>query len=516
VYVQDDFRVSSKLTVNIGLRYDVDTPATERFNRSVRGFDFDAVSPIEERARAAYAASPIPELPVSEFRVRGGLTFAGVGGQPRQLWSADRNNFAPRIGITWNPLKNTVVRTGYGIFYVPLGIDRMTVNQSGYTLRNALVPSFDNGLTFAASLSNPFPSGIQRPLGAAGGLATDIGRSISFFNGTPRNGYMQRFSFGVQQELPAQVLVDVSYVGNRGTKLAVNRPYNALPIEYLSRTGARDQARINFLSAQVPNPFFPLPGTDLAQRTVPRSQLLRPFPHYNGVSGDEPIGYSWYHSMQLRTERRFSHGVTAQFNYTWSKNMEAIGFLNPGDRMLEEVISDIDRTHRLSFSGIWDLPIGRGRTLLSGAPSVVNAIAGGWQLQGVWQRNTGAPLGLGNVLLTGDIRDLRAPEQRLDAWFNTAIFNRAPGEQLASNYRTVSSRFGGVRLPFQETWDLSAMKNWRFRERLTTRLRAEFLNAFNRSNLAAPNTDPTNTLFGRITATNGVPRQIHLGLKLLF
>jgi hypothetical protein len=139
-------------------------------------------------------------------------------------------------------------------------------------------------------------------------------------------------------------------------------------------------------------------------------------------------------------------------------------------------------------------------------------------LQAVWQRNTGAPAGFGNVLLTGDIRDLDLSSggQTLDRWFNTGIFNRVPAEQLASNYRVVSTRFGRVRLPSQETWDISAVKNFKLREAATVQLRGELLNAMNRSNLAGPNTEPTNSLFGRITATSGFPRQLHLGLKLIF
>ena len=518
-FVQDDWRISSKLTLNLGLRYDYDSPVTERFNRSVRGFDFSAANPIETQARAAYAQSPIPELPVANFRAPGGLTFAGVNGQPRNLWSGDRNNFAPRIGLTWSPLKNTVIRTGYGVYFVPFGVDRSTVNQSGYSVRNALVPSLDNGLTFVASLSNPFPNGFAQPAGATGGLSTDVGRSVSFFNSAPRNGYIQRFSFGVQQQLPAAVLLDVNYVGNRGTGLGVTQPFNALPVEYLSRTGSRDQATIDRLTAQVPNPFFPLlPGTDLAGRTVARSQLLRPYPQFTGVNGDRQIGYSWYHSLQTSIQRRFSNGLTFHLNHTWSKMMEAINYLNPGDAFLEEVISDLDRTHRWTLSTIYELPFGKGRALLSTAHPIVDAVAGGWQLQAVWQRNTGAPVGFGNVLLTGDIRDLALPssERTLDRWFNASIFNRVPAQQLANNYRTVSTRFGGVRLPSQETWDISAVKNFRIRETATVQLRGELLNALNRSNLAGPNTDPTNALFGRITATNGFPRQVHLGLKLIF
>ena len=183
--------------------------------------------------------------------------------------------------------------------------------------------------------------------------------------------------------------------------------------------------------------------------------------------------------MQTSIQRRFANGFTFQLNHTWSKMMEATGYLNAGDAFLEQVISDLDRTHRWTLSTIYELPFGKGRPLLANANSVVDAIAGGWQLQAVWQRNTGAPIGFGNVLLTGDISDLSSGQQTLDQWFNTSIFNRVPAQQLASNYRTVSTRFGGVRLPSQETWDISAVKNFKLRETTTLQLRGEFLNAMN-------------------------------------
>jgi hypothetical protein len=517
-YIQDDWRVSRTLTLNLGLRYDYDSPMTERFNRSVRGFDFTTQNPIAQRAMANYARAPIAEIPASQFRVIGGLTFAGNGGLPRALWTGDRNNFAPRIGFAWNPRKSTVLRGGYGIFYVPLGADRVAVNQSGYTARTMLVPSTDNGLTFIASLSNPFPNGWSPRPGASEGLATDAGRGVSFFNENGVNGYMQRYSLGIQRQLPGSFVLDVSHVGNRGAKLAASRQYTPIPNQYLSKLPARDQAAINHLSTQVPNPFYPLPGTNLAGTNVARSQLLRPYPHFTSLTANEPVGYSWYHSLQTSIERRFRNGVTFQFNHTWSKMMEATGFLNGGDPMPEEVISDLDRTHRVALSGIWELPFGGGKRWLSGAPGVVRQMAGGWQLQAVWQSNSGPPIGFGNALLIQDIRAVALPggERTLDRWFNTAAFNRNSGEQLGSNLQTLSTRFSGIHAAGVDVWDISAVKNFAIAEKWKVQFRTEFLNALNRSNLAGPNTAPVNSLFGKVNATVGFPRYIHFGLKLTF
>lgn len=516
-YMQDDWRIRRNLTLNLGLRWDYDSPITERFNRSVKDFDFAAVNPVAARAMANYAQRPLPELPASQFQVNGGLRFAGTGGLDRTLWNPDRNNFAPRIGLAWTARKSTVVRAGYGVFFVPIGADRSSVNLSGYSITNNLVASEDNGRTFIASLANPFPNGWSQPLGAAGGLATDVGRGVSFFFPQSRNGYMQRYSFGFQQQLPGDSVFELTYVGNRGTGLGVGRQYDGVPNALLSTSPVRDQATINYLTAQVPNPFFPLPGTGLSGQNVARQQLLRPYPQFTGVSATEPVGYSWYHSLQMTAERRMRGGVTAQFNWTWSKFMEAMSYRNDADLRLDEVISDLDRTHRFALSALYELPFGPGKRLLTSSNGVLRQVVGGWQMQAVWQRNTGSPIGFGNVLMIDDIRKARldGSAQTLDRWFNTDIFNRVPAQQLASNLLPHSPRFSGLRTAAIDNWDISAVKNFHLSEKWRFQFRAEYLNAMNHSNLAGPNTAPTNSLFGRVTATTGFPRYIHFGLKLI-
>ena len=513
-YIQNDWRATPKLTINAGLRYDYDSPLTERYNRSVQGFDFATPNPIAARALANYAKNPLPELPVSQFKVNGGLAFAG---SPRELWTADKNNFAPRIGLAYSLFKNTVLRTGYGIFYIPFSADRSSVNQSGYSLRTSLVASTDNGQTYIASLSNPFPTGWPKPPGSSQGLSTDVGRAVSYFRSKALNGYMQRWSFGIQQQLPGDIVWDISYLGNRGTKLGATRQYDAIPKSLLSLSAARDQKTIDYLSYQVPNPFYPLPGTNIAGTNVARNQLLRPYPHFTGVSTAEPQGYSWYHSLQTTIERRFQSGYTLQFNYTYSKMMEATDFLNESDDVPSAVISDLDRTHRWALSGIYELPFGPGKPLLANPHPVIKQLTAGWQLQAVWQSNTGAPLGFGNSILVADAKSipLSGSQKTFDRWFNTVAFNRNTAEQLQFNVRNMPLRYSGIRAPGVETWDISAVKNFTFTEKWKLQFRAEFLNAINHSNLAAPNTAPTNTLFGKITSTVGFPRYIHFGLKLI-
>ncbi|MBI4910726.1 MAG: TonB-dependent receptor [Acidobacteria bacterium] len=518
LYFQSDWRISRTLTVNAGLRYDYDSPMTERFNRSVRNFDATTANPIASAAIAAYTRNPIPEIPASQFRVNGGLTFAGIGGLPREIWEASRWNFAPRIGIAWQARPGTVIRTGYGIFYVPQGVDRQAVNQTGFTAATALNPSLDNGLTYIASLSNPFPSGFVPSLGSSLGLRTGLGQGVSVFLPELKAGYLQRWSFGLQHQLPKRIFVDVSYVASRGTRLDSSRQYNAIPEQYLSKSPVRDTATINYLAAQVANPFYPLlPSTGLAGTTVARSQLLRPYPHFTGVSANEPNGYSWYHSMQVLTERRFQNGFTAQFNWVWSKFMEATAFRNGSDPRPEKLISDLDRTHVVHFSGIYEVPFGRGKPLFNGNTPVVRHIAGGWQGSASWQRHTGAPIGFGNALLTGSLQDIPLGDAKTIArWFNINAFNRNAADQLASNLVGLSTRFSGVRAPAVDVWNMSGMKRFTLPEKMRMEFRAEFLNALNRTNLAAPNTNPTNLAFGSITSTPGSQRSIVFGMKLVY
>ncbi|MEK7408710.1 MAG: TonB-dependent receptor [Acidobacteriota bacterium] len=523
LYWQDDWRLTPRLTLNLGLRWEFEGPTTERFNRSIRGFDFQTPSPVEERAKANYARAPIPELPAAGFSARGGLTFAGVGAQPRSLWLADKNNLAPRVALAYQLSKKTVVRAGYGVFYDVTGIDRGDVNQGGFNQPTNLIASLDNGLTFRARPANPFPDGLEAPLGAAGGLRTFLGRGVSFFEQECLNPYMQRWSFSVQRELATRTVIEAAYVGNRGTKIMAGRQFDPAPRRYLSTSAARDQVVIDFLSEQVANPFSGLPefaGTGLSGVRTSRGQLLRPYPHFTGISASPPAGYSYYHSLQLRVEKQWSKGLTFQASWTWSKFMDASSFLNDTDPVPYKVISDQDFTHRFVLNAIYELPLGRGKPLGRNAGAVVNHVIGGWQLQGWFEGQTGQVLGFGNAILYGSLKDVPLPagQRSAERWFNTgAGFERDPRKQLASNIQTFPSRFSGIRGDGINNFDLSLFKNFRIREGLKAQFRLEAFNALNHVQLGGPNTSPTSTAFGSITGEKGHgQRQVTLALKVLF
>ena len=516
-FLQDDWKVASTLTLSLGLRYEFETPLTERYNRSNTQYDFAAASPIEAQARAAYAADPIPEISPEDFRVIGGLMFAGKGSG--ELYSTPKKNLMPRFGFAWNATPNTVVRGGYGIFYGYLGVRRSDVRQYGYSQTTTALSSNDQGLSFRMNdLSNPYVDGILSPVGSSLGLATNLGQDISFFNPKPNTPYAQRWQLSVQRLLPSNVVVEVAYVGNRGTHLETDRDLNAVPNQYLSTSGTRDQNTINRLSGIYANPFYPLlPGTALGSESLTRYQLLKPYPQFGSIMGTTNDGFSWYHSLQMRVERRFADGFTIQASYTFSKFMEATSYLNPGDLYPEKVISAEDFPHRLSISGICELPFGQGKPIFGSAKGLPGILAGGWQLQGVYTWQSGQALGFGNAIFRGNLKDIPQDGRNIDRWFNTAAgFETDPSKQLDYNIRTLSSRFGGIRGDSTNQLNASLFKNSTLREGITLQFRAEAINALNHAQFANPVTDPTSQAFGMVQYEKTSTRAVQLGIKLLF
>ena len=379
LYIHDDWKVSRKLTLNLGLRWELETPITERFDRAAIGYAGTTPHPYDEAARANYAKNPIPELAVADFKAMGGMTFANVAPNGRTYWEGEKNNFQPRIGFAYQLLPKTILRGGYGVFTSSIGVNYSNTNQTGFSQSTPIQASLDNGLTFLATNANPFPTGLIAPPKSSGGILTNVGQGVTFFNEKRKHPFAQRWSFGIQQELPAKFMIEASYLGNRATRLLVDRELSFTPAEYLSTSPVRDQDTINFLGKNFPNLYKglnPIYGPNMT-----RANLLRPYNQFSSVRiiGD-PAGYSWYHSLQTRIERRLANSFTVQASYTWSKTMEAREFLNSQDPMPSEVVSSLDRTHRLTGSGIWELPFGRGRSFGTDWHKAVDFIAGGWQL----------------------------------------------------------------------------------------------------------------------------------------
>ena len=544
VFLQDDWRVNSKLTLNLGLRYDYESPITERYNKSVRGFDPALASPIAAQAQAAYARAPIPEVPASAFRVQGGLLFADDS--HRGQYQADKNNIQPRVGFAYRMNDKTVVRGGWAIYTVPNLLE--TFNQSGYSQATNLVPTLDTGLTFIANLTSPFPTGVTDPPGAAEGAGTFLGRGLGgtdshvFLDGVRKSEMAMRWSLGFQRELPGQWVFEASYVGNRGYDLTTNtadgtnsRNYielNSVPQQYLSTSPVRDNNTINFLTANVTNPFQNLlPGTGANGATIQRQQLLRPYPQFTDIRTERRDGTSSYQAAQLRLEKRFTGGYTVLAGYTWSRFTERNVLLNGTDTEPQEYLSGADIPHRLVLSGIYELPFGKGKHFEM--DGLANSLFGGWSAQAIFNVQSGRPLNFGNVYFSGDPASLKASYEDPNKVFDTSgfYFHDAPVQRngvddpalqradqrirLANNVRTFPLR-PGIRGPSYYFLDWSLIKSVTFSDDFRLQLRFEAINGLNHPVFENPNTDPTNAAFGTSTGQFNIPRNFQLGVRLFF
>jgi hypothetical protein len=531
--------VTDRLTINLGLRYDYEGATTESENRNVRGFDPNADLAITAAARAQYAANPIAQVPVSAFNPVGGLQFASDSN--RGFWNADANNIQPRAGFAYSVNSKTAIRGGVGVYTVPFVISAIQMN--GYSQSTSIQPTADVGLTFQATLSDPFHQGVLEPAGNTLGPNTFLGQGPGRFAPLDRqNPQNVRYSIGVQRELPAQWLLDVAYVGSHGYNLSTEIDLNPVPAEFLSTSRSRDAAQVatnTFLTAQVPNPFRGLiPGTGHNNAQFARQNLLRPFPQFTGLSTWDDDGTSEYNALQTKVERRFTKGYTVIAAYTLSKYTEKVSKLNATDTEYEERLSTADARHRLTLTGIWELPFGHARRFGSGVPGVVDAFIGGWSVQAIGTLQSGRPLDFGdrNLYFDGDLNSLKSKytnDPNQDIWDVSGFYFHDAAVQtngaddrtkqrndnrksLQSNIRYFPSRVPGLLTPPLNLWDISLVKRVRFNDRLRAQFHVEFLNAFNKTIYSNPSTDPGNANFARVTQQTNLPRDIQVAAKFVF
>jgi hypothetical protein len=499
-FFQDDWRISRKLTLNLGLRWDYESPTSERFNQLNAGFDKTAASPVQA-----------PGL-----SLKGGLLF--VSADNRLPYKRDLNNFGPRVGVAYQLNDKTVLRGGYGMSYLP-AFDPGTSH--GFSVSTNYVASTDGNLKPANTLSNPYPNGLIRPSGSAGGLRTLLGQGFTFYNTDVDIPVNHQFSFGIQREVPFGQVLDISYIGSRTRNLIVSRAINEVSAADLAQGAA-------FLNAQVPNPMAGLIPSNAALNgpNIVRSQLLRPFPQFTGLTEDRlTMGRAWYNSLQVRLEKRLSHGFHYLFSYTFSKNMEAVGYLNAQDPIdqLASVITGDHAPHRAMISGGYDLPFFKN----SGA--LVRGIAGGWKVNVIGTFQSGLPIGTpGGVFLIGDPRLDNPTRAR---WFNTCTLTATGARQNCAStsetpvfqiqpaftLRSHSVRFSNIRTSRPPTFDVSLFKTFRLKESVAMQLRAEAFNVANTPWFGGPNTTAGSAAFGVVTpAQINDERNVQLALKLVF
>lgn len=510
-FAQDDYRVNSRLTLNLGLRYDWEGLHNERYNRQNSGFAFGVESPYAQAAKAAYASNPIAQLPASQFNVTGGLLFAGVNGQSIGLTDRDLNNIAPRAGFAFQVTPKTVLRGGYGIFYG--ATTYFGTARQGFSVSTPFVGTLNGGLTPVNVLSNPFPNGILAPPGSSQGLATLAGQSISFVPRDRQVPYAHQYQFSVQQQLPSQILLDVAYVGTAGRDLPVDQPINGIP--ELFRQSARDTfvaTGRNILNDLVANPFFgAITSGSLNGTTTTRGQLLRPYPQFTGITAvGASIGRSRYDALQIQVTKRMSNGLSVIASYSKAKQLDQIRFRNDQDTQSVKELSANDIPQRFVVSAIYELPFGRGRKFFGTTRGLVGKLLEGYQLNVIYTAQGGIPIDISGAESTGVSAKLDSG-QTVRNWFDKDAFRARQTLELIN-----TARLPDVRTAGKNNVDISLFKTTSITERVRLQFRAKAFNAANRAEYSAPNTTFTDPNFGVVTGTNTFARQLQFALKLLF
>ena len=550
-WMQDDWQISKRLTLNLGFRWDLNSPVFEEQNRLNVGFDPGVVNPVSAR---------IDQQRFPGYQVRGGLGFADVGGNPRYPYQYDKNNIQPRAGFAFLLTDKTVLRGGYGLYYLNVvGIS----DSNGFGISTPLITTLDDSRTSTYPLSNPFSQGVAQAPGSALGLETFLGRGPGFSNQDFVNPYVHQFSLGIQRELPWRTTFEITYVGSR-TREEQNRwgGYNEPPLSLRNRCDVTQGGVAAFCNELLPNPFFQVPGfegtTRFTSPTLSRYELSRPFPQFTGMTElDRNDGRIWYNSAQLFINKRVSDGISLAGTYTWSKMVEengggnqigGTGTTNPTltdvDRVVQRSLYESDRRHRVTVSGVYHLPFGRDRRFLRNAHPLLDAVAGGWEVAGMWIFNSGRPWGLpGNVFYVKDaridnvdfsarvIRGVRnCVAQMSDTGvitmlgFSVAAGCTEPNFIIRPNYtpRTTPFRDDHIKRPPFYQFDVNFAKTTRLTSRVRLQVRFELFNLLNQVNYDQTNyeNNPTNARFGTIDRAvvrqSNFPRYGQLGIKLLF
>lgn len=579
VYMQNDWRVTTKLTLNLGLRWDYQRPFIERFDRMTSNFDPTALNPISDAAQAAYAnilnntvlKDPVKypfgpwlaqKVPVDAFKVYGAQLFAGVDGQPRTAVNGSFREFQPRIGFAYLLTPKTVIRGGFGRFVQASGTKG---GQNGFSRSTTLITTQDSRLTAYDTLDNPFRDGILEPTGSSLGPMTNLGQGVNWINRDGRLPYSWEYSLHIQQEY-RNWLLEIGYSHNKTYGIHWDLQQNDIGFENWKtlRTPRFDERgkplpKPYITDEQIPNPFYKLPGVSGSRgsnQLISIYDLLRPIKVLSGQNrSGNPWGKNQYDAMHLKVQRRFSGGFSLLFAYTLSKLFEDTSFWGAeiSGPIPEHKLGGEDRPHKVSIAPIYYLPFGRGKKFLANAPKVVDAIIGGWEVTGQFIIQSGAPVVFSDdSFFDGQNFGLKRNERTLDRWFDTTHFVKFPNQNddlslfpawtgvhsmpganfkpstssdpkngVYANFgnyvRRYPTRWANVRASRVNEWNLGLFKNFRFAERIKAQLRGEFFNAFNHPRFPAPEDNPASANFGRVSPyQQNQPRTVQLALKLTF
>jgi hypothetical protein len=578
--------VNNRLTVSIGLRYDIQLPYLERYNRTDSRFDLSVVSPDSAAIlqqwnadAAAYDANsgnkyPYPTPPAA---IMGAYRFAGQDGLPRRQFYTDYTDGAPRLGLAYHALNNTVIRAGFGTFYQSM--TQTGAGQTGFSQTTSYVNSLDGEFPSACpadstacqngaptgpySLVNPFPNGLTSAPGSSLGLLSNYGQGATVTTLSYKVPRTYQYSLNVQQQLPKNSVLEVGFAGNFAgiTQFSedISWPQNAAGLE-LYQQGIADPT---FFSRQVPNPFLgflPTSTSRGAAATVTAASLMNSYPLWGGSTGsgavtDNNLARETFRSdaLQVRFEKKAFGGAASaagvltwivswtfskeyallccKSGYSWMSDTNAqLTYTNglptgltystvPGsgtDSNLRYQMDSNNQTEQFDVSGIYDFPFGKGRKFGAGATGVVDKIIGGWRMDYLVQYVSGQPVGLPNLI--NYCGQWTATNQTQYSYFNNASSCYAQWPANTSGFSYLPPRFSGdVNNPTAPQTSAAVEKSTSFKERYRVQFRAEAFNLTNTPIRPGPGTTFPSSTFGVLPAQQqNFPRQIQLSLKLYF
>lgn len=550
-WVQDDWKVNQRLTINYGFRYDVNTPPTERYNRLNDGFDSNAPSPLV----ASIPASVIAQFP-QLANLKGALTFAGVNGHSAHPFATDYHDFQPRIGVAYKISDRLVMRAGYGLFFTNFEDNAMLQN-IGFSAATPLVTANNPVTPIANLLSNPFPSGITQPTGSSLGGLTGLSTGFSYWNPNFKMPRANEFSFGFQYRVTQNGVVDVSYIGNLVRDYAGNIQMNvpsASFVEPCNEMTGGIAAR-----CQVPGPF-PLYGVAAVGS---KSTFLnpfnfennRPFPQFLDVQEiGANIGKDDYNGLQIGYTQRYSHGLTFNTSYVWSKQIEQWGWMDQYEKIPQRSPYYLEHPQVFKVFGSYDLPVGRGRTFNLGGNRLADLFLGGWVVAPSVNIQTGEPAALpanAVMLHPANAKNINWSASSVRGWSNCALSEDANGAITpmpyslqagcgtnystydwlvytlppgpAGTFRAESSNSSTLFMKPQVFVDFSMGKTISVWEKLKLDFRATATNVFNHYNWLTTrfNTNAYDPNFGTVqpqfnSSLDTVPRVIQVGVRVLW